>query len=88
MSDVVNVGYWRYWAVGNDGIYFVSPQESDRPYISLFSFTTRKVSRVAAVERDPLKGLPGLTVSPDGRSILYSQADKNISDIMMVENFR
>jgi len=88
VSDVVNVGYWRYWAVGNDGIYFVSPQESDRPYISLFSFTTRKVSRIAAVERDPLQGLPGLTVSPDGRSILYSQADKNISDIMMVENFR
>jgi hypothetical protein len=29
VSDLINVGYWRYWAVANDGIYFVSPPGPD-----------------------------------------------------------
>ena len=30
----------------------------------------------------------GLSVSPDGRSILYSQKDPPEMDIILVENFR
>ena len=40
------------------------------------------------VERNPLQGPPGFTVSPDGQWVLYAQADQSISDIMLVENFR
>jgi len=31
---------------------------------------------------------PSLAVSPDGRWLLYVQADKLESDIMLMENFR
>ena len=29
-----------------------------------------------------------MTVSPDGRTILYTQLDEEASDLMLVENFR
>jgi Tol biopolymer transport system component len=88
VSDQLVLSYWRYWAVRDDGIYFVSRPGPDRPAVALFSFSTRRVSNLAAIDRDPLQGLPGLTISPDGRSVLYSQADQSLSDIMLIENFR
>ena len=42
-------------------------------------------AELRGLDRD---GLPGLTVSPDRRWILYSQFEQVESDLMLVENFR
>ena len=70
------------------GIYFVPRGERTRFAVCFFAFATRKVSRIAALEQEPLWWVPGLDVSPDGRSILYLRADVNNSTIQLVENFR
>jgi len=88
VPELLTAGYWRYWAVQEQGIYFVAPVASGRPAIKFFSFATRRVMQLGVIERDPLQGPPGLTVSPDGRSVLYAQADQSISDIILIENFR
>ena len=88
LPELLDAGYWRYWAVLDDGIYFVSRAASGRPALKFFSFATRRVTRLGVLERAPLHGPPGLTVSPDGRRILYAQTDQSISDLMLVENFR
>jgi Tol biopolymer transport system component len=88
VPELLSAGSWRYWAVLDKGIYFVSPVASARPAIKFFSFATRRVVQLGVLDQDPLQGPPGLTVSPDGRWVLYAQADQSISDIMLVENFR
>jgi Tol biopolymer transport system component len=78
-------GYWGYWAVVQEGIYFYNVNTKA---IEFYSFATHKVTQIAKPEKAAHKFFPGLAVSPDGRSILFAQVDRDESHIMMVENFR
>jgi len=78
-------GLWGYWGLTQDGICYYNARTR---VIEFFSFATRKVTKLATPERDPLLFNPGFSVSPDGRWILYAQMDTVASQIMLVENFR
>jgi hypothetical protein len=81
--------YPRHWAVTYGGIYFVSADFSSRPTIDFFSFATGQVSQAVTLQKSPIRYvLPGLSISPDGRSILCALVEQDTSDIMLVENFR
>ncbi len=87
------------FAVARDGIYFEAPDPKSflghdsffNPFINptasidFLSFATGKVSRVTALSRPAGNGLD---VSPDGRTLLFSQMDSFAEDLMLVENFR
>jgi Tol biopolymer transport system component len=85
-SQVLPSVHWgRSFSLINDGIYFIPEPGTDRKSsIQFLSFTTGAVKSVAQVSRPS----EGLSVSPDGRFILFSQADEAGSDLMLVENFR
>jgi Tol biopolymer transport system component/DNA-binding winged helix-turn-helix (wHTH) protein len=73
------------WTVVPGGIYFVP---ADSPHsIRYFDLSTRRVHRITEVDRDFNSANGGLSVSPDGRWILYSQVDDVNSDIMLVNHF-
>lgn len=76
----------RFWTITNEGIYFA--ESSARPAINFFNFSTGKVSSVLSLEKGLPLGGPGLSVSPDGRWLLFSEIDRRDSDIMLLENFR
>lgn len=59
-----------------------------KPGIDFFDFTTHRTTRVFDLENRPALWAPGLAVSPDRKSILYTQLDALNSDIMLVEDFR
>lgn len=86
--DLLQPGLWGYWAVVEEGIYFLNVKAKPRPAIEFYRFATRQVTRVTVPEKDPQYGSPGLALSPDGSWILYMQIDRVESDIMLVENFR
>jgi hypothetical protein len=71
------------WAVMPDGIYF-SPQDNPRS-ICFYDFATQHTREIFRADKDLGEGI---SISPDGRYMLYSQEDENNSDIMLVNNFR
>jgi Tol biopolymer transport system component len=74
--------------VTDQGIYFVpvrNPAGGGSSVIQLLRLGTGKIEVVAAIDKDLYYGL---TVSPDGRWLLYSQIDQQSCDLMLVENFR
>ena len=74
------------WTVGRTGLYFFTPpDERGQSEIHYYDFATGKASKIQTIAA----GIRyGLALSPDGRTLLYSQIDDAGSDLMLVENFR
>jgi hypothetical protein len=83
--------FWGRWALNKKGIYFVDfdvPAASPRP-VKFFSFATRRTTQIGTVEAGVTTVLGGgLTISPDGRWLLYAKLERNEADLMLVDNFR
>jgi Tol biopolymer transport system component/DNA-binding winged helix-turn-helix (wHTH) protein len=86
--DHHRAGYWRYWAIVEQGIYFATAERPEQPLIEFFSFATGQVTPVAVLEKGLHRATSGLAVSSDGRWLIWSQVDQVSSDIMLMENFR
>ncbi|MGE0131247.1 MAG: LpqB family beta-propeller domain-containing protein [Blastocatellales bacterium] len=89
VPELAQAGFWRSWAMTDNGIYFVANAGASPPRpLNFFNFATRRVTQIGTVDRDPLWYVSGLAVSPDGRWLLYAQDDRNTSSIMLVEDFQ
>jgi Tol biopolymer transport system component/DNA-binding winged helix-turn-helix (wHTH) protein len=73
------------FAVAKRGIYFVRPAPESQAIISFKDFSSGAIEDLAVLEV-PIGS--GLAVSPDERSILYTQLDRSDSDLFLVDNFR
>jgi eukaryotic-like serine/threonine-protein kinase len=74
------------WTKGKDGIYFFTvPEAKGHKDLNLKEFATGNIRKIRTIERQIFLSM---TVSADGRTILYSQLDEVGSDLMLVENFR
>ncbi|PYQ15274.1 MAG: hypothetical protein DMF79_19995 [Acidobacteria bacterium] len=82
LSDCVPA---QAFAVGPGGVYHLGCEESPtgRP-LYLLDLATGKDRLLGKLE----KALLGFTVSPDGRTILYTKYVAQGADLMMIENFR
>jgi serine/threonine protein kinase/Tol biopolymer transport system component len=81
----------RGWDVTNKGIYFQcqtrqGSQWQVDPTIQFFDMATRKITPVTVLPTTGGEG--GICVSPDDRYVVYTQTDKNTTDLMRVERFR
>jgi len=80
-------GYWGYWGVAKSGLFFVRPLQ-EKAEIDAYDFVSRRIRRVALLDRDLPFADSGFSVDRSGTKFLYSEVDNSTSDIMLVENFR
>ncbi|HMD07668.1 MAG TPA: winged helix-turn-helix domain-containing protein [Candidatus Acidoferrum sp.] len=82
VSGIPKVFNESQWTLVPDGLYF-APQDSPRS-ICFFDFATRHTREVFKADKDLGDGM---SISPDGRYLLYSQIDESNSNIMLVNYF-
>src|SRR5579871_77691 len=73
----------RWWTIGGDGLWFYDELQR-RPSLFVYSFTTKKVSRVMDFDRMLPVSTPSMAISPDGRSLIYSRTDSSRSQLMSI----
>jgi Tol biopolymer transport system component len=76
------------WTMAASGIYFSAPSDSGPSYATSIRFLSFKTGKVTTIASKESGGQAGISVSPDGRFLLYSFAQLSGSDLMLVENFR
>ena len=79
---------WCNWALVKNGIYFLdwgSKSNGRKASIQFFDFTSRQKIPIFTLDRGPRDGL---AISPDEKSILFSQTKLSESHIVLVKNFR
>ena len=74
------------WTLGKAGIYFFTAADKrGRSDLAIYEFATGKTRKILTIARLVTFYV---AVSPDERTILYTQFDEFGSDLMLVENFR
>lgn len=80
-----------WWTVTSQGIYFVDLSEGIGPAVpkpvNFYSFATRRISRIAAIDGEVNLELPDFCVSPDGGRMIYGVERVSNADIHMLEPF-
>jgi Tol biopolymer transport system component/DNA-binding winged helix-turn-helix (wHTH) protein len=79
-----------YWRVAQNGIFYLNVNAPGGPAVEFLDFASGRSRRLVRLadryHKDLFPG--GLTVSPEGRSIVYSVGSRAATNIMLVENFR
>lgn len=85
LGDIGGGGSWAEWALRSNGIYYLKEDKYPHVSIDLFDFATRKAIPIWNLEKEPGWGL---SMSSDGKSIVYIQNEYSESNLMLVRNFR
>ncbi len=84
-TQVVSAISLRGFAPASQGVYFIQQDSARSASIRFLNEATGAVRQVQAMTK-PLWSF--LSISPDERFVLWTQADQSGSDLMMIENFR
>jgi len=83
VSPRIHLQQWRDWWLVDKGIFFVPERSAPNSALKFLNFATGRISNAATIEK------PGewISVSDDGKLVLYDQFDEGESNIMLLENF-
>lgn len=85
---LAEAGYWRYWGVTRQGLFFL-PRTGGVPLaFQLFDPRTQQVRPIARMDKPLVWNVSGASMSADGRWLVASQQDQAVNDILMIDGFR
>lgn len=85
VKGLEDAGYWRYWTVAPEGIYYIS-QSANPPFkIRFYDFRTSEIKDLAETYQIPAPVYSGFSVSPDEKQILFAQFDQVKASIMLAK---
>lgn len=84
--DSPPAGFWGYWAISSNGIYYVD-EPAPRARIRFRNLRTGSDSIVKVMSNAARIGSLGMSLSPNGSAMLFGQLDQYTSDLMLVEDF-
>jgi Tol biopolymer transport system component len=84
-QKLVDSVWMRGWAVAEQGIYYMRANPGSGWSIHFLNLSTHADTRISELTKPPMLGL---SLSPDRRTLLYTQIDDEGSDLMLIENFR
>jgi Tol biopolymer transport system component/DNA-binding winged helix-turn-helix (wHTH) protein len=77
------------WTVVDRGILWIDSTTSNPPGVIQFhDFDTRNVTTIAEVPNYVIPSASGFHAVPDGSIVMWSQLDRTIHDLMLLERFR
>jgi Tol biopolymer transport system component len=81
--------YWGLWALGSQGIYFLEMPvfPNDKVRLKFFDLQSKRTAELTKLAKSFNRWDPAITLSPDGRHLVYEQLDNGGSNIAIVENF-
>jgi hypothetical protein len=87
VSPRIHLHQYTYWALVDNGIFFLSEEFSAHPALRFFNFATASTRDVVTLEK-PVPWKSWISASANGKFVLYQQQDQRESNIMLLENFR
>ncbi|MBX7173505.1 MAG: winged helix-turn-helix domain-containing protein [Pyrinomonadaceae bacterium] len=85
VSGLEDAGYWRYWTVTNEGIYYLAYAQNPPYQIKLYDFKTAQIKDIFSTEKLPIRLFSGFAVSPKDKKLIFAQQDINQSSIMLAK---
>ncbi|MEE8119744.1 MAG: winged helix-turn-helix domain-containing protein, partial [Gammaproteobacteria bacterium] len=83
-----NPNNWTNWLLRGNDFYRFKWRGWDMGDFEKIDLSTGEVHKLASVKSYNNIKIAGLSLSPDGRNLLYSMADTRSGDIMLVENYQ
>ena len=85
ISKLNNEGFRNAWTLANNGIYFITRVDGSPAKIKYYDFSTESIGEIAETDRFNSSGFAGMTVSPDGKTIVFAQFDQTAASIMLAD---
>jgi len=84
--DALDARDWGSWALGENGVSFI--RRGQPTFLAFYHFAGGTTDTLFVPSQSIPTMDPAFTVTPDGQWLLYGQAERGESDLMLVEDFR